>query len=312
MYFLINQQVKYLQSVKIKLKGNSMDEMRDFSEALTAFKEEFGCHVMMHTYTDDLRRNFAFLCGIHANPYCSILKNKLWDTINPQCKYFDCKLTLEVLSRGKKPFYKYCHCGVLELAVPVITGERLSGVLYIGPFRTSPDEMPPDTLICKTSVKGLEKFEAQKQTLAELSRERASRLMKISIMLSSMMGYIVEKSKNDEIPAGSRKERIENFIGNNFRREASLSELASYLFLSESRTTQLLREYFGKGFPELVTEQRINYAKSLLVNSYFTASSIAVQTGFSEAAYFFKVFMKSTGLSPGAYRKKFRKENFQA
>lgn len=289
-----------------------MDGIKDFTDALRAFEEEFKCSVVMHAHTDELRKCFGFLCGIHTNPYCSIMKKKLLDTVNPLCNHFDCKLTGEMLNEKKMPFFKYCHCAVLEVAAPVIINGQLGATLYIGPFRVPEKNMPPGTLISRTFVKGLCKFEKQKQLLAEISQETALRLIRMSLMLSNMIRYITEKNKEQENFHGSRKEHIEGFIRNNFRREASLSELAAYLFLSESRTTQLLREYFGKGFPELVTEQRVNYAKSLLANSYFTASSISAQAGFSEPAYFFKVFRKSTGLQPGAYRRNFRKENFQA
>lgn len=299
MYFLIK-------------RANNMDELKDFREALRAFEEEFKCSVVMHAHMDEVRKSFAFLCGIHTNPYCSVMKKKLWESANPLCNYFDCKLVGEMLNEKKKPFYKFCHCAVLEIAAPVIINGELGATLYIGPFRVSEKKMPPGTLISRTFIKGLRKFEKQKRLLTEMSEEKASRLIGISLMLSNMIRYITEKnSANEEVP-GSRKEHIENFIKNHFRKNISLSELASYLFLSESRTTQLLREYFGKGFPELLTEQRLNYAKTLLANSYFTASSIALQAGFSEASYFFKVFMKSAGMSPGAYRRKFRKENFQA
>jgi AraC-like DNA-binding protein len=286
-----------------------MNDMENFIAALKAFEEEFGCSVVMHAYTEDLKKIFAFIFGIHTNPYCSVLKKKVWDTVNPLCRYFDCVLCGEILNGKDLPFYKYCHCSVLELVVPVLIEKRVAGVLYIGPFNVLKEALPPDTLLSKTFIRGLEKFNPQKEQLAGLSARRALRLKKISLLLSTMMSYIAEKSKEAKSEGGGRKERIENFIRNNFRKDASLQALAAHLLLSESRTTQIVKEYFDKSLPALVTEQKINCAKTLLVSSYFSASAIAVQSGFSEPGYFFKTFKKYTGFTPAAYRKKNRKEN---
>jgi AraC-like DNA-binding protein len=80
--------------------------------------------------------------------------------------------------------------------------------------------------------------------------------------------------------------------------------------LSPSRISQLLKEYFNKGFAELLNEQRLGQSEKLLANSYFTIETIARECGFRDSSYFFRVFKTKFGISPGAYRKLKQKERF--
>ncbi len=43
----------------------------------------------------------------------------------------------------------------------------------------------------------------------------------------------------------------------------------------------------------------------LLYNSSFTVKEIANKVGYEDDTYFFKVFKKETGISPGEYRKNY-------
>ena len=55
-----------------------------------------------------------------------------------------------------------------------------------------------------------------------------------------------------------------------------------------------------------ITGERIDAAKRLLVTTDLSAQEIAERTGFSGVAYFHKQFKKVTGMTPNAYRGKYR------
>jgi transcriptional regulator GlxA family with amidase domain len=55
-------------------------------------------------------------------------------------------------------------------------------------------------------------------------------------------------------------------------------------------------------------EYRIEAAKKLLRDTDIPVMDIAFQTGFTDGAYFGKVFKNACGKTPGSYRKNSREE----
>lgn len=53
---------------------------------------------------------------------------------------------------------------------------------------------------------------------------------------------------------------------------------------------------------EYISDYRINKAKELLRDTNIKISGVAEKVGFSDAAYFYRVFKKSVGVTPAQYR----------
>jgi AraC-like DNA-binding protein len=195
---------------------------------------------------------------------------------------------------------------VLELLVPLKANGHLAGLLYIGPFRKGDKtgQLPPGTLVsngfCKAAIGA-----SRRHLLPELSLETADRLLKMSQLLVFKMQSVIQENPRSETAGEPRRELIERFLNCAFRDSGcSLSKLADFLTLSESRTTQILREEFQDGFSSLLNKKRIDYAATLLERTYFSASQISAFSGFHAPAYFFRVFRKLTGMTAVEYRKK--------
>lgn len=278
-----------------------MAEVEALAGAIRAFEEEFECYTVLHGFTREICRVVNFLPNIHTNPYCSILKEKRYHLINPLCRSFDCHYMNGTLRSHPEGVFKYCHAEILEFVVPVFVHNYLAGMMFIGPFRCRMSEFPEGTVVSAHTCPGLDAFYEQKNKLACLSPERAERLKQIVFLLISTIQYMVETSKEAN-SLGSRRDRINHFFLNRFHHNVGLTDLAEHLGLSASRTTQILREEFGQGFPELLAERRVDYAKRLLSHSSFTATAIAEHSGFTDSCYFFRIFKKLTGMSPGEFR----------
>ena len=52
-----------------------------------------------------------------------------------------------------------------------------------------------------------------------------------------------------------------------------------------------------------VPQDEINKAKEMLMDHSKTVSQIALELGFTDSAYFDRVFKKEVGISPGKFRK---------
>ena len=83
-----------------------------------------------------------------------------------------------------------------------------------------------------------------------------------------------------------------------------IEDLAEYMHLSRTQLYRKLKALTGKTFTEILKECRLIKAKKLLASSDRTVSEIAFQVGFSDQAYFSRVFKIVEKCTPLQYRKK--------
>jgi len=93
---------------------------------------------------------------------------------------------------------------------------------------------------------------------------------------------LIEKSFNDE----------------NFK----VSELATSLNMSASQFNRKLHGLAGQSPVQFIISVRLQRASKLLKISDKTISEIAYEVGYSDQAYFSRVFKKEFGISPSEYR----------
>lgn len=82
----------------------------------------------------------------------------------------------------------------------------------------------------------------------------------------------------------------------------SRADMARELSVSESVLSRIINIYFGKSFPQLLNENRIEDAKRLLKQTDAPVKTIAEEVGFNSLATFNRVFRDIEGLAPSYYR----------
>ena len=82
----------------------------------------------------------------------------------------------------------------------------------------------------------------------------------------------------------------------------SRSDLARELHVSETILSRVINSAFGKSFPKLLNEFRVEDAKKMLENPDIAINVIATEAGFNSLASFNRVFREITGKSPSSYR----------
>jgi two-component system response regulator YesN len=98
-------------------------------------------------------------------------------------------------------------------------------------------------------------------------------------------------------------QEIVSYIRVNHAQNISLQLLADHFGMSESCISSLIRKKTGKTFGEHLTEARIRNAQELLRTTNDSIETIAQRVGYPDYYYFSKVYKKTTGLSPAAYRR---------
>lgn len=87
----------------------------------------------------------------------------------------------------------------------------------------------------------------------------------------------------------------------------TVADMAALASLSPSRFHAVYRSVFGSSPINDLTIARIDYAKSLLRSrEHYTLQELTEMLGYQSQCHFINKFKAVTGMTPGAYRKKYR------
>lgn len=127
-------------------------------------------------------------------------------------------------------------------------------------------------------------------------KEATGYFLELGIMLAEFNGRKQVERTNDIIG------RIHHYIHQFLHEELSLTRLSGLVFLSPPYLSRFYKQMTGKGLLDYITEVRINKAKVLLKTSDRKINEIASEIGLESAAYFTRLFKKTTGFTPLEYR----------
>ena len=85
-----------------------------------------------------------------------------------------------------------------------------------------------------------------------------------------------------------------------------LQDVTDEVHLSQSHFSTVFAQETGLTFTQYLTALRIGKAKELLEATEMRSSQIALEVGYNDSHYFSYLFKKTTGMTPGDYRKKHR------
>lgn len=91
-------------------------------------------------------------------------------------------------------------------------------------------------------------------------------------------------------------------------RPLRIAEIAREVGLCPDHLTEAFAATMGRTPRDYLRHVRIERAKALLERSALPVGEIAVGTGFSDAPHFTRTFRDSVGVTPSAYRMRFRRE----
>ncbi len=92
------------------------------------------------------------------------------------------------------------------------------------------------------------------------------------------------------------------FINKTYTEQLSRWKLASLLNTSEDYLSRIFHRQMGVSLWEYLARLRVMHAIDLLRSTGASLAEIADRTGFSDEAYFCRVFKKITGATPGSFR----------
>ena len=100
--------------------------------------------------------------------------------------------------------------------------------------------------------------------------------------------------------------KITSYVEEHYHEQIYLSSIADKLYLNYSYLSSYFNNYANESFTDYLNKVRITKAKEFLKDPSISISEVSELVGYTDQSYFGKVFKKSTGISPSAYRKKHR------
>lgn len=93
------------------------------------------------------------------------------------------------------------------------------------------------------------------------------------------------------------------YIKSNLNSNPSLEDTAAHINISASYLSKTFINYLHTPYSTFVLNEKIAYARRLLLNTNLNMTEIAAETGFSSSSYFSSCFRRITGTSPLYFRK---------
>lgn len=112
-------------------------------------------------------------------------------------------------------------------------------------------------------------------------------------------------NENEELdrPQYLVKQAIE-YINKHYNQKLDLQTIADELFVSTWHLSKVIKKQTGTNFVDLLNSARVENAKRFLVESNMKIYEIAEYVGYTDTAYFSKIFKKITQVTPNEYRNK--------
>lgn len=127
----------------------------------------------------------------------------------------------------------------------------------------------------------------------------------LAVWLRNMLEALIEQiHKSEAYPHFLIINKALTYMEEHLHEPLKRDDVARHVGMSPSHFSKVMTERLGRSFTELLNQFRINRAKHLIVNTSYNLTAIALECGFFDQSHLSRTFRKSTGLSPGAYRKK--------
>lgn len=129
-----------------------------------------------------------------------------------------------------------------------------------------------------------------------------------TLLLSTLLRLFSCMGPPDRPPLNSDKKKSDRFVQDTLGfihsiapEQITLERVAQRFNYNKSYFSTLFCKYFGTPFTEFCIKYKIELAQGLIHRGYSNLNEICQLAGFNHYTYFFRVFKRTVGISPGEY-----------
>jgi AraC-like DNA-binding protein/ligand-binding sensor protein len=239
----------------------------------------------------------------YENPFCALIAQT-----NRGCAaYLEIEQSAVDAARSGSATVR-CFAGLCHTAVPVKLGERTIGFLQTGQIALDlPSAVGFESIARQLTKWGvhmdLKILEGAYYRSRVLSKDQYAGLIRLleifAQQLSAMANRIMVQDSEFEPPM---IRRAKAYIAGHYGDPVHLDEIARVMHVSTFYFCKMFRKATGLTFTEYLGRIRVERAKNLLLNPHLRVSEIAYTVGFQSLTHFNRIFRKTTGEAPTAFR----------
>lgn len=96
---------------------------------------------------------------------------------------------------------------------------------------------------------------------------------------------------------------VQSHIDRHYQDQISLDTVAQRFFVSKEHLSRVFKSQQGENLSDYIVRKRMEKARELIVEQKMAIKHVAQLTGYADVAYFYRVFKKHFGQTPGDLRK---------
>ncbi len=159
--------------------------------------------------------------------FCSVIREN--PISRKRCFRCDALAGLEAVRLGR-PYIYLCHCGIVDVAVPVMVGDRYLGAVMFGQVRipNNDTEAKVERLVSEISLFQAESDTARQDLLEKYQRlpeMEYKRIVAVADTINAVVNYIVDRAVNNENEAMTYKFLLQNSSAHSSQTNSEIQEL---------------------------------------------------------------------------------------
>jgi AraC family transcriptional activator of pobA len=151
-------------------------------------------------------------------------------------------------------------------------------------------------------------FQAIAREHAGTGLGRAKALASLAALLGTWFARALagEAARDDPAPSSGAAllKRFQALVEEDYRTARPLADYARALNVTPTHLSRVARALTGRPASQLILERRLLEARRALAYTTLQVAEVAYMLGYSDPAYFARVFAKATGEAPSAFRRR--------
>lgn len=221
--------------------------------------------------------------------FCSIIREN--SVSRKRCFRCDALAGLEAVRLGR-PYIYLCHCGIVDVAVPVTVGDRYLGAVMFGQVRipNNDTDAKVERLVSEISSFQAESDSARQDLLEkyeQLPEMEYKRIVAIADTINAIVNYIVDRAVNSENEARTYEYLLQN---SNMQNTGLLPEIQELKDPSQEFELAVVEQELPKSSPVYPAVDYVNSHRREMV-----AMKDMARLCHLSPSYFSRLFRKELG-----------------
>ena len=274
-------------------------DVNRLQKLLNQYYDAFGAVITVYD------ENFNPIASGNGNDLlCSVIK----ENYQGYCIQSDSAAFERISNNGYETISYECHFGLIEIAHPIIIGNKVFAYLIMGPFRKE-EQYGEDakrikeycSLFRKDVAEAMRRYE-KIPTVDDKKRDAIIHFIENDFDFKKQNSYL-------DVSENTFAGEISPYIIENLHTDISVESMCVHFGFSKKMLYSIFLRNTELSPMKYVNSERIKKAISLLINTDLPLPEIAERVGIPEYTYFSKVFKRYCGKNPSYYRSKMPKES---